>query len=100
MDNFNSCLLFVVHGAESTAMLGGHSHGGDMTGEDVNASFEAALRGFLVILALSLHAIFEGIALGLTGTENSVWFLFFAIASHKFVISFCVGMQFVSSGSE
>ena len=46
----------------------------------------------------SLHAVFEGIALGLTASESSVWYLFFAIASHKFVISFCVGMQFVSSG--
>lgn len=63
-----------------------------------NHQFQAALRGFLVILALSLHAIFEGIALGLTHTTNSVWFLFFAISSHKYVISFCVGMQFVSSG--
>merc|ERR1712142_1377348 len=61
-------------------------------------SFEASLRGFLVILALSLHAVFEGVALGITRTEHSVWLLFFAIASHKFVISFCVGMQFVSSG--
>lgn len=67
-------------------------------GAEVNESVEAALRGFLVILALSLHAIFEGIALGLTAAENSVWFLFFAVASHKFVIAFCVGTQFVSSG--
>ena len=81
-------------------MLGGHghSHGGDLTGNDVNSSFEAGLRGFLVVLALSLHAIFEGIALGLTATEKSVWVLFFAVASHKFVIAFCVGMQFVASG--
>merc|ERR1712029_1064800 len=35
---------------------------------------------------------------GLTNTESSVWYLFFAVASHKFVISFCIGMQFVSSG--
>ena len=28
--------------------------------------FQVALRGFLVILALSLHAIFEGMAVGLT----------------------------------
>ena len=27
-----------------------------------------------------------------------VWYLFFAIAAHKFVISFCIGIQFVSSG--
>ena len=63
-----------------------------------DSSFEASLRGFLVILALSLHAVFEGVALGIAHDQSSVWYLFFAIASHKFVISFCVGMQFVSSG--
>ncbi len=61
-------------------------------------SFQATLRGFLVILSLSLHAVFEGIALGLTGSAESVWLIFVAIASHKYVISFCVGMQLVTSG--
>ena len=51
-----------------------------------------------MILALSLHAVFEGVALGLTGPASSVWFLFFAIACHKYVIAFCVGMQFINSG--
>ncbi len=56
------------------------------------------LRGFLVVLALSLHAIFEGMAVGLTTKASFVWYLFFAIAAHKFVISFCIGIQFVTSG--
>ena len=73
-------------------------HGGDVTGSEVNNSFEAAMRGMLVIMALSLHAVFEGIALGLTGSVSSVWYLFLAIASHKFIIAFCIGMQFVTSG--
>jgi zinc transporter 1/2/3 len=63
-----------------------------------NVLLKAGIRGFLVILALSLHAVFEGVALGLTHTTGSVWLIFFAIASHKFVISFCIGMQFVTSG--
>ena len=82
--------------------VGGHGHSHEAEALEFidvdNATFEATLRGFLVILALSLHAVFEGIALGLTATESSVWYLFFAVASHKFVISFCIGMQFVSSG--
>lgn len=49
-------------------------------------------------MALSLHELFEGIALGLTHTESSVWYLLFAIAVHKYLIAFCLGMQFVSSG--
>ena len=61
-------------------------------------SFQAKLRGFLVILALSLHAVFEGIAVGLLQKASYVWYLCFAIAAHKFVIAFCLGMQFVASG--
>jgi len=53
--------------------------------EIVNGNvFEATLRGFLVTLALSLHAVFEGVALGLARKERSVWIIFFAIASHKY----------------
>jgi len=70
----------------------------DMVAAENENSFQVALRGFLVILALSLHAIFEGMAVGLTQKASYVWYLFFAIAAHKFVISFCIGIQFVSSG--
>jgi len=70
----------------------------EVFGHCKRSSFEATSRGFLIILALSFHAIFEGIALGINETESAVWYLFIAIASHKFVIAFCVGMQFVSSG--
>jgi len=59
---------------------------------------QAALRGFLVVLAISLHAVFEGIAMGLTDNPKSVWLLFIAISAHKYVISFCISMQFVTSG--
>lgn len=57
------------------------------------ATFQSALRGFFIILALSLHAIFEGIAMGLGQKASVVWYLCFAIAAHKFIIVFCVGLQ-------
>jgi hypothetical protein len=38
------------------------------------AYFQAALRGFLVVLALSLHEIFEGVALGLFSEQVSTIF--------------------------
>lgn len=62
-----------------------------------NHALQATLRGFLVILALSLHAVFEGIAIGLVGDASFVWYLCFAVAAHKFVISFCLGVQFVAT---
>ena len=45
------------------------------------------------MLAISLHAVFEGIAMGLNLNASVVWYLCFAVAAHKFIISFCVGLQ-------
>ena len=61
----------------------GHNHGHDemqilnqaggvthKNGSDQQPAFMSAMRGFLVVLALSLHEMFEGIALGLATTEK------------------------------
>ncbi|XP_039277824.1 zinc transporter ZIP1 [Nilaparvata lugens] len=61
--------------------------------EMVSKSF----RGLLAILALSFHAVFEGLAVGLEDSVSKVWYLFAAIATHKLVIAFCVGVELVSS---
>ncbi|CAG9836989.1 unnamed protein product [Diabrotica balteata] len=58
---------------------------------------KASFGGFLVVIALSFHAIFEGLAVGLEGSVEKVWYLFAAIATHKLVIAFCVGMELVTS---
>lgn len=69
-----------------------HHHFGD--GDRVLPS----VRGLLVIVGLSLHEILEGIAIGLEETEGNVWGLFAAVATHKFVIAFCVGLEMASNG--
>ncbi|KAI8037217.1 hypothetical protein M5D96_009968 [Drosophila gunungcola] len=50
-------------------------------------------RGLGIILALSLHELFEGMAIGLEGSVSTVWFMFGAVAAHKLVLAFCVGME-------
>ena len=40
------------------------------------------------MLALSIHAVFEGLAVGLEASSSNVWTMFAAIASHKFVLTF------------
>jgi len=72
----------------------GHSHEIDLNGDD---SFEAVARGFLVILALCIHDLFEGIALGVAKQESAVWFLLLAFASHKWVIAACLGVKWSRS---
>nr|XP_017003809.2 zinc transporter ZIP1 [Drosophila takahashii] len=65
----------------------GHSHMPVPSGEGSSA------RGLGIILALSLHELFEGMAIGLEGTVSTVWFMFGAVAAHKLVLAFCVGME-------
>merc|ERR1712062_963137 len=57
----------------------------------------ATARGFLVVLALSIHDLFEGMALGVAKRQSSVWFLLLAFASHKWVISGCLGLKWARS---
>ena len=50
-----------------------------------------------MILALSIHDLFEGVALGVARRESSVWFLLLAFASHKWVIAGCLGLKWARS---
>lgn len=79
-----------------------HSHGSfddDSNSSSSENSFQLAhtFRGFFTVLALSFHAVFEGLAVGLENEVSNVWYLFLAIATHKFVISFCVGVDLIST---
>ncbi|KAH8272865.1 hypothetical protein KR018_006163, partial [Drosophila ironensis] len=65
----------------------GHSHMPVAGGEGSSA------RGLGIILALSLHELFEGMAIGLEGSVTTVWVMFGAVAAHKLVLAFCVGME-------
>ena len=47
----------------------------------------------LLLLALSVHTIFEGLALGLLENSAQIWQLTFAIALHKSVIVFSLGLR-------
>lgn len=58
-----------------------------------------SVQGLLTVLALSFHAIFEGLAVGLEPSISSVVYLAAAIATHKLVISFCVGMELYVAGA-
>jgi len=74
---------------------GGHGHSHEF--EVASDSIQATARGFLVILALCIHDLFEGIALGVSRQESAVWFLLLAFASHKWVIGACLGMKWSRS---
>lgn len=51
------------------------------------------LRAFLLLFALSFHTIFDGLAVGVQNTVSEMWQVFAAIAIHKSIIAFCLGLE-------
>lgn len=53
---------------------------------------------YVLLIALSLHGLFEGTALGVMTKFRSVLFLSIAILAHKWAESFALGISFFLSG--
>ncbi|XP_053614092.1 zinc transporter ZIP1-like isoform X1 [Plodia interpunctella] len=73
----------------------GHSHMMD----DGDDSVMSALRGLLIVLALSIHELFEGLAVGLEASVGNVWYMFGAVSAHKYIIAFCIGVELLAAGT-
>ncbi|XP_034486330.1 zinc transporter ZIP1 [Drosophila innubila] len=52
-----------------------------------------------LFVALSLHSAIEGLAIGVQNSATKVLFLLGAVACHKFVMGFCLGLEFRSNPS-
>jgi zinc transporter ZupT len=65
-----------------------------------SSSLVNELGHFFIIVALSFHSIFEGLAIGLQSDTESVWLLFVGVGTHKFLIAFCLGMELFTSGQQ
>ena len=57
-----------------------------------------SVRNFFMLLALSIHGIFEGMAIGLQLTSHDAWKLFVALSLHEIPVHFCVGMEMFNMG--
>ncbi|XP_015590306.1 zinc transporter ZIP1 [Cephus cinctus] len=82
--------------SQSNALGHGHSHL-PPTLENSDDFLITSLRGLLIVLGLSVHELFEGLAIGLESSASSVWYMFGAVSAHKFVIAFCIGVELVTS---
>ena len=87
----------------SSSRYGGHlQRGGDgdtsssvMVTDPVVPTTTQGFRAIVVLIALSIHSLFAGLALGLQSTNHALWMLFAAIAIHKSAVAFTIGLQFV-----
>ena len=59
-----------------------------------------SITSYILVIALSVHSIFEGIALGLQRTSIRLFYLFLAILSHKWVEALTIGINFNNSQLE
>ncbi|KAK4308800.1 hypothetical protein Pmani_019520 [Petrolisthes manimaculis] len=74
----------------------GHSHMFDHSLHQ-DAASHSSLRSLLLLFALSLHSIFEGLAVGLQDSIDDVLALFLVVIFHKGIISFSLGLNMVQS---
>ena len=54
---------------------------------------EHIVASLIILLAFSAHSIFDGVTIGVQSETSAVWKVFFAIASHKSIVSLALGMQ-------
>lgn len=72
-----------------------HSHFSDNDHHAGAGNSHHEVRSLVLIIALSLHHIFEGLSLGLQSSVQRVFTLLIALMSHEMIISFSLGLQFV-----
>ncbi|XP_070819302.1 zinc transporter ZIP1 [Chaetodon trifascialis] len=79
----------------------GHATSPDLesSGHHVHVDFQAhsPFRSFMLFLSLSLHSVFEGLAIGLQSTDSKVLEICIAILVHKSIIVFSLSVKLVQS---
>jgi len=61
------------------------------------AQIKSAIRTFFIISALSFHSVIEGLALSLEQSKIGIWMVTGAVALHKFVIAFSLGVELIAN---
>lgn len=74
-------------------VLGLHSHG------SLPSSSRSPFRALILLLSLSFHSVFEGLAVGLQTTVVATVQLCVAVVAHKGLVVFGVGLRLVQAGT-
>ncbi|KAL3989362.1 ZIP Zinc transporter family protein [Acanthocheilonema viteae] len=85
------------HNESNSELVNSHSQYGNEVNQQSLTQSQSTARIILLVMALSLHAIFEGLSLGLVGGANEIMQIFFALLLHKIVIGFSLGIRLVQS---
>lgn len=76
-----------------------HSHDGHHNHSHIgHGAFQhSSLRSVMLLLALSFHSVFEGIAIGLQDNSAQLISIFIAVIVHKAVMAFSLGLNIAQS---
>ena len=76
-----------------------HSHHQQQHSHQHSSQFlpNSSLRSLMLLLALSLHSVFEGLAIGLQETTGDLISITLAVISHKAVMAFSLGLNLAQS---
>ena len=58
---------------------------------------QSNFRTYVLVFAISLHSIFEGLAVGLILKPNQLYQIYIALLIHKSIIAFSIGVQLVDA---
>jgi len=64
----------------------------------VNTVVHSSFRMYVLVIALSLHSIFEGLSVGLLSDVDLLIQLLIALLLHKSILSFALGVKLVDGG--
>ncbi|KAK7087440.1 zinc transporter ZIP1-like [Littorina saxatilis] len=69
------------------------------TGDESEDRFSAqsGLRALVMLLALSFHTIFDGLAVGLQDTDADIWTTAAAISIHKIIVAVSLGLELATA---
>jgi len=76
-----------------------HSHDGHHNHSHIGHGVfqHSSLRSIMLLLALSFHSVFEGIAIGLQDNSAQLLSIFIAVIVHKAVMAFSLGLNIAQS---
>ncbi|CAP36975.2 Protein CBG19738 [Caenorhabditis briggsae] len=78
-----------------------HSHDHEMRHEDVDSGeqdvAQSSIGVTMLVLALSVHALFEGLSLAVTSDASQLLQIFGALILHKCIMGFCLGVRLVQA---
>merc|ERR1719347_1361127 len=75
-----------------------HDHGHSHSHGHSHAVFNhSSLRSIMLLIALSFHSVFEGLAIGLQNNTTHLMTVFIAVITHKAVMAFSLGLNIAQS---